>query len=265
MIEPAETPRPVCHASLFHTTKPERREPVQVRLWALPAAGLDDRNRPPPRPRAHCLLGDDRCSDAADAARRSPGGPRQPRPFPPGVVLGKLSAGPRGLLDRAGEEGGDKLDRRPSGEEPGGCPVGRELKTTCAPNECGTPPSGFKIVGPKGARRLEPDWEARSVRRPPPARRSLPTTVPSRPSAGPQRDALRPPVVGRNLWPGGQSLLAHRPDRGAGLDQRRRSAAACLVPGQAAVARSRPALNLQRFKSCCAASTPRRPGTPPPH
>ena len=72
---------------------------------------------------AHCLLGDDRCSDAADAARSSPGGLRQPRTFPPGVVLEKLSAGPRGLLDRAGEEGRDKLDRRPDRQETGGCPT----------------------------------------------------------------------------------------------------------------------------------------------
>ena len=35
--------------------------------------------------------------------------------------------------------------------------VGRELKTTCAPNECRTPPWEFKIVAPNGDRRLEPD------------------------------------------------------------------------------------------------------------
>ena len=62
-------------------------------------------------------------------ARSSPGGPRQPRTFPPGVVLGKLPAGPRGLLDRAGEEGRDKLDRRSAPQETGGCPTRRSTIT----------------------------------------------------------------------------------------------------------------------------------------
>jgi hypothetical protein len=43
MIEPAETPRPICHASLFHPTKPERRaRPGNSQGVCLPRALMLD-------------------------------------------------------------------------------------------------------------------------------------------------------------------------------------------------------------------------------
>jgi len=59
-------------------------------------------------------------------ARRA--GIDNPRSLPPGVVLGKLPASLRGLLDRAGREGRYELDRRSDDQEPGGCPLGRGVK-----------------------------------------------------------------------------------------------------------------------------------------
>jgi DNA invertase Pin-like site-specific DNA recombinase len=118
----------------------------------------------------------------------------------------------------------------------------------------GTPPWGFQIVGPQGARRLEPDWDARAMMERIVRLHDIEgqgwAAIAQRIRA--DQAAARRHQLGEalRLCAGSQSLLANRPERGAGLDQRHRSPPPCRVPGQQAVDPNRPAVKLDRFDFC---------------